>query len=87
MRYVRRNPAVDALVFTPELGELCDGGKKLALSPRAVAMGISYAEGKGYAYRGKPVKFGDYIVQTQGVKAVWSAKDFEAQFRAEGETT
>jgi len=81
MKYVRRHPEVDALEFTPEMGTLVEGRRGLDVSPEAREMGITYAEGKGYAYRGKLLRFGDYIVTTAGVKAVWTPREFEAQFR------
>jgi hypothetical protein len=80
-RYVRRVPEVEAVVFSPELSMLTEDGGKLALNARARLLGITYAEGKGYQYRGNQLLFGDFIVTTGGVKPVWRADDFCAQFR------
>lgn len=88
MKYTRRIPEVEALVFSPELATLTDDGKKLTINAGAKKLGISYVEGKGYRFRDAQVRFGDFMVLTAGVKPVWSPEDFTAQFRpAKEETT
>jgi hypothetical protein len=81
MRYVRRSPYIDAVLFTAELGELQEQGGKLVVCDAGRDIGITYAEGKGFSYLGSGLKFGDFMVLTPGVKPVWSAKDFHAQFK------
>jgi hypothetical protein len=85
MRYVRRSAYVDALEFTPELGALTERNGQLHVSEAAEKLGVEYAEGRGYSYAGAPMKFGDFMVLTNGVKPVWSSKDFTAQFKPKGD--
>ena len=80
-RYVRKHTHVDAAVFGQDLGALSMRDGKLDVSDDAFKLGLSYAEGRGYLFRGFRARFGDVLVTTVGVKPVWTRDDFDAQFR------
>jgi hypothetical protein len=84
-KHILKTHMVDALEFTSELGAKVAGDEKTDGEPLKVGdHEVKFESGRGYRYNGSVVAFGDFLVTSNGVTQVMSAKQFHDTYEPKG---